>query len=158
PSSLAMSLLTHSHLNTSRAAIASSPSQYKPFLDLIDEVHAQAEIARYLAISGIVLLIYDWLTTLDKEIKYTWGRRWTLARVVYHLNRVLPILLIGVVLIPNVLFAPAHFTPSGLTKEVEEINIRDRCKGLILSYSYGVIALLVIIGSTFRDIPITSRN
>ncbi|KAH7335047.1 hypothetical protein B0J17DRAFT_770553 [Rhizoctonia solani] len=114
-----MSLLNHSYFDTSRVAISASASQYKPFLDLIDEVHAQAETARCLAISGIVLLIYDWLTTLDKEIEYTWSRRWTLARVVYHLNRVLPILLIGVVLIPNVLFAPAHFTPSTSVQEVD---------------------------------------
>ncbi|CAE6357393.1 unnamed protein product [Rhizoctonia solani] len=71
------------------------PSQYKPFFDLVDAIHVQGENARYLAISGIALLIYDWVTTLDKEVEYTWGRKWSLARVVYSLNRVLPIMLIG---------------------------------------------------------------
>ncbi|CAE6478834.1 unnamed protein product, partial [Rhizoctonia solani] len=94
------------------------PSEYKPFLDFFDAVHVQGKNARCLAISGIALLVYDWLTTLDKEVEYTWGRKWSLARVVYYLNRVLPIMLIGAVLIPNVLFAPAHFTPS-----VQEGNI-----------------------------------
>ncbi|CAE6480129.1 unnamed protein product [Rhizoctonia solani] len=115
----------------SHMTITPSISQYKPFLDLVDAIYVQGENARYLAISGIALLVYDWLTTLDKEVEYTWGRKWTLARVVYHLNRVLSVMLIGAVLIPNVLFAPAHFTPS-----------------VILSYSYGVIVLLVIIGTT----------
>ncbi|EUC62618.1 peptidase dimerization domain protein [Rhizoctonia solani AG-3 Rhs1AP] len=36
------------------------PSQYKPFFDLVDAIHVQGENARYLAISGIALLIYDW--------------------------------------------------------------------------------------------------
>ncbi|CAE6496641.1 unnamed protein product [Rhizoctonia solani] len=135
-------------------AVSASVSQYKPFLDLIDAIHSQVEIARYLAISGIALLIYDWLTTLDLEVEYTWSRKWTLARVVYHLNRVLPISLIGAILIPNVLFAPAHFTPSTSVlsslpdQRVGGTNTRDRCKKVILSYSYGVIVLLVIICTT----------
>ncbi|QRW25540.1 F-box-like domain protein [Rhizoctonia solani] len=87
-------------------------SQFKGFIELVDAIHVQAELARYLAISGIALLIYDWLSTLDKEVEYTWSRKWTFARIVYHLNRVLPVLLIGTILIPNVLFAPAHFTAS----------------------------------------------
>ncbi|CAE6334831.1 unnamed protein product [Rhizoctonia solani] len=110
--------------------------QSKGFLDVINAIHVQAELARYLAISGIALLTYDWLSTLDKEVEYTWSRKWSLARIVYHLNRVLPVLLIGTVLIPNVLFAPAYFTASVW------------CKRLILSYSYGVIVLLVIICTT----------
>ncbi|KAH7335015.1 hypothetical protein B0J17DRAFT_770529 [Rhizoctonia solani] len=130
-----MPLLIHTHMNTSHILVAASASRYKPLLDHINAGHVQGEIARYLAVSGVALLLYDWLTTLDKEIEYTWGRKWTLARVVYHLNRVLPVLLIGGVLIPNVLFAPAYFTPS-------------RCRKVSLSYSYGVIVLLVIICTT----------
>ncbi|CAE7115714.1 unnamed protein product [Rhizoctonia solani] len=144
-------------------AVSASVSQYKPFLDLIDTIHSQAEIARYLAVSGIALLIYDWLTTLDLEVEYTWSRKWTLARVVYHLNRVLPISLIGAILIPNVLFAPAHFTPSTSVlsslpdPRVGGTNTRDRCKKVILSYSYSVIVLLVINCSASNGLPSSVR-
>ncbi|KAJ1306295.1 hypothetical protein OPQ81_010996 [Rhizoctonia solani] len=102
--------------------------QYKSFLDLINAIHVQGETARYLAISGIALLVYDWLATLDKEVEYIWCRKWTLARVVYHLNRVLPISLIAALLIPNILFASPHFPT--LTS--------------VQNSSYGVTSLLVI--------------
>ncbi|KAJ1306296.1 hypothetical protein OPQ81_010997 [Rhizoctonia solani] len=88
---------------------ASSSAQ---LVDSIAEIHDQLLTARYMAIAGFTLLVYDWLTTLDKEIKFIWRKKWTFARVVYHLNRLLPLLLFGVVLIP------------------------------ILFYSYGVVVLL----------------
>ncbi|KDN35191.1 hypothetical protein RSAG8_11800, partial [Rhizoctonia solani AG-8 WAC10335] len=87
-----------------------SASQYKSF-DLIEAIHLQTENARYMAISGIALLIYDWLSTLDKEVEYTWSRRWTLARAVYHLNRILPVSLIRWVLwllIPGLIVTVGH--------------------------------------------------
>ncbi|CAE6417288.1 unnamed protein product [Rhizoctonia solani] len=121
PFSRPTSLFIRFYFNISHTTAMPSASQYKPFLDLINAIHLQAETARYLAISGIALLLYDWLTTLDEEVKYIWGRKWTLARMVYHLNRVLPLLLIG---------------------------FDTQCKKIILSYSYGVIALLVLICTT----------
>ncbi|KAH7334998.1 hypothetical protein B0J17DRAFT_708540 [Rhizoctonia solani] len=127
-----MSLLTHTQFDTSRVIVTTSVSQYKPLLDFVVATHGQVMFARYLAVSGIALLVYDWLTNLDKEIEYAWSRKWTLARVVYHLNRVLSILFIGAVLIPNILFAPAHFAPL-------------RCKNVVLSYGYGVIAMVTIV-------------
>ncbi|CAE6527051.1 unnamed protein product [Rhizoctonia solani] len=106
--------------------MTAAASQYKAFLDLIDLIHVQAETARYLAISGITLLVYDWLSTLDKEVEYIWGRKWSLARAVYHLNRVLPVLLIGSVLIPHVLFAPAQFSTLTSVQE-DHLVIQLRC-------------------------------
>ncbi|CAE6416742.1 unnamed protein product [Rhizoctonia solani] len=146
-----MSLYTHSKFDTSYVALVASESQYKRFLDLIIKTRMQGMIARHLAVSGIALLLYDWLTNLDKEAEYAWARKWSIARVVYHLNRVLPILLIGAILIPDILFAPAHFTPStsvqslGSTKDLKETNIHERCRNVTLLYSYGVIAMMAIV-------------
>ncbi|CAE6440346.1 unnamed protein product [Rhizoctonia solani] len=98
-----MLLYTHSEFDTSYVALVASESQYKRFLDLIITTRMQGMIARHLAVSGIALLLYDWLTNLDKEAEYAWARQWSIARVVYHLNRVLPILLIGATLIPTMM-------------------------------------------------------
>ncbi|EUC62621.1 F-box-like domain protein [Rhizoctonia solani AG-3 Rhs1AP] len=82
----------------------------KEFIDSITNIHSQLQTSRFMAISAITLLVYDWLTTLDKEMKFIWGRKWSFARVVYHLNRVLPLLLLSTILIPNILFAPSRYT------------------------------------------------
>ncbi|CAE6427519.1 unnamed protein product [Rhizoctonia solani] len=128
-----MPLLIYPDFNNSLTAAAVSTSQYKPFLDLFNIVQAQGETARYLAFSGITLLLYDWLTTLDKEIEYAWNKKWTFAGVVYYLNRVLPVLLIGTILLPNVLFLPAHFGPSTLVQEGYFI-IQLRCHSFVSHY------------------------
>ncbi|CAE6401958.1 unnamed protein product [Rhizoctonia solani] len=88
--------------------IPESETELKEFLDLISTTHLQAELTWFLAHSGITLLVFDWICTLDKEAEYLWGRRWSFARVIYYVNRVLPIFLIGVLLIPNILSAPAQ--------------------------------------------------
>ncbi|CAE6440356.1 unnamed protein product [Rhizoctonia solani] len=73
-------------------------------------IHDQLQTSRLLAISAVTLLVYDWVSTLDKEVKYIWGRKWSFARVIYHLNRILPLLLLCGILIPNILFAPSYYT------------------------------------------------
>lgn len=110
-------------------------SSSREFVDSITEIHDQLQTARYMAIAAFTLLVYDWMATLDKEVEFIWGRKWTFARVVYHLNRILPVLLFSVILIPNILFAPSYYTAT-------------MCKGIILSYSYGVVVLLALLCAT----------
>ncbi|KAF8673623.1 hypothetical protein RHS04_07602 [Rhizoctonia solani] len=87
-----------------------SPSSPEELVSLIIRSYGQLQTSRYTAIASITLLVYDWLIALDKEVKFIWGRRWTFARIVYHLNRVLPLLLFSVILMPNILFAPSYYT------------------------------------------------
>lgn len=98
-------------------------------------IHDQLQTSRLLAISAVTLLAYDWVSTLDKEVKYIWGRKWSFARVIYHLNRILPLLLLCGILIPNILFAPSYYTTT-------------MCKRIILSYGYGVVGLLAVLCAT----------
>ncbi|KAG8780219.1 hypothetical protein FRC12_023339 [Ceratobasidium sp. 428] len=41
-----------------------------------------------------MLLVYDILIHLDNEIIHIWSSRWSLARVIYYLNRFLPLLIL----------------------------------------------------------------
>lgn len=50
------------------------------------------EKARTLAIAAFTLLVYEYTITLDKEIEYFWNGHWTISRVLYLVNRYLPIL------------------------------------------------------------------
>ncbi|CAE6527058.1 unnamed protein product [Rhizoctonia solani] len=99
------------------------------FADSLIRIFGQLQTSRYLAIGSLTLLVYDWLSTLDQEIEFIWRKRWSFARVIYHLNRVLPVLLFSVVLIPNILFAPSYYTATNRS-------------------IYGVVALLAILCAT----------
>ncbi|KAH7335013.1 hypothetical protein B0J17DRAFT_720535 [Rhizoctonia solani] len=153
--------LTHSQFNASRIAVVTSASRYEPFLDFITATRGQSMIARYLAVSGIALLVYDWLTNLDKEVEYAWSRKWTLARVVYHLNRVLPIVLIGVVLIANILLAPTNFTSSTSVQKLNlVVQLRRDSDGGHRLHHFGYSLLGVVwstMGSVVRSISCSGR-
>lgn len=41
------------------------------------------------------ILVYEIVLTLPAEIHYIWGSRWSFARVVFHLNRMLGLLVLG---------------------------------------------------------------
>jgi len=47
------------------------------------------EIARMLSIALFSLAVYEYLITLDEEIKYFWTGKWTLSRVLFLVNRYL---------------------------------------------------------------------
>jgi len=49
-----------------------------------------AEIARIISIACFGLAIYEYMITLDEEIKYFWSGKWTASRVLFYLNRYLP--------------------------------------------------------------------
>ncbi|KAH7335016.1 hypothetical protein B0J17DRAFT_720537 [Rhizoctonia solani] len=126
-------------------------SSTQEIVNSIVGIHDQLQTSRLLAISAVTLLVYDWVSTLDKEIKYIWGRKWSFARVVYHLNRILPLLLLSAILIPNILFAPSYYTTTFLQfaqRKEKENNIICRCKRIILSYGYGVVGLLAVLCAT----------
>ncbi|KAF8079242.1 hypothetical protein FPV67DRAFT_1663896 [Lyophyllum atratum] len=49
-----------------------------------------AEIARIMSIACFSLAVYEYLITVDEEIKYFWSGRWTTSRVLFLMNRYLP--------------------------------------------------------------------
>ncbi|KAG8699864.1 hypothetical protein FRC08_005066 [Ceratobasidium sp. 394] len=71
---------------------------FRNLIDTIVDIHGQAERAKYVAIAGSTLLVYDWALNLELEIAYIWKTPWSIGRVVYHFNRVWPLIIIGSVL------------------------------------------------------------
>ncbi|CAE6416735.1 unnamed protein product [Rhizoctonia solani] len=85
-------------------------------------IHDQLQTSRLLAISAVTLLVYDWVSTLDKEVKYIWGRKWSFARVIYHLNRILPLLLLCGILIPSTYFVIASNWKWSFARVIYHLN------------------------------------
>ncbi|KAF9469495.1 hypothetical protein BDZ94DRAFT_1303207 [Collybia nuda] len=64
-------------------------------LSSIQVLYAQSlegtEIARILSIGCFSLAVYEYMITLDEEIKYFWSGNWTPSRVLFFINRYLPL-------------------------------------------------------------------
>ncbi|PAV15847.1 hypothetical protein PNOK_0870500 [Pyrrhoderma noxium] len=50
------------------------------------------QILQYLCVSVLTLSVYQYLLTLDHEIKYLWSKRMSLQKIVFLANRYLPII------------------------------------------------------------------
>jgi len=50
-----------------------------------------AEAARITSIACFSLAVYEYIITLDEEMKYFWSGRWTISRVLFLMNRYLPL-------------------------------------------------------------------
>ncbi|KAJ1300738.1 hypothetical protein OPQ81_002381 [Rhizoctonia solani] len=80
-------------------------SGLKDIVDTITFYHGQQQLAKYLAVVSMTILIYDWVLNIDLEVALIWGHAWSLGRVIYHANRVWPIALLGATL-TVILFLP----------------------------------------------------
>ncbi|KAH7333581.1 hypothetical protein B0J17DRAFT_709213 [Rhizoctonia solani] len=92
--------------------------------------HDQQQLAKYLFVASITLLVYDWALNFDLEVAFIWGHTWSWGRVIYHTNRAWPIVLLGCTL-TVILFLPLP-SPSV-------------CKRVSHMYSYGAIYQCTII-------------
>lgn len=64
-----------------------------------------AEVARIMSIACFSLAVYEYIITLDEEIKYFWSGKWTASRILFLMNRYLSIFIMVVAItcfsIPN---------------------------------------------------------
>ncbi|CEL56655.1 hypothetical protein RSOLAG1IB_07981 [Rhizoctonia solani AG-1 IB] len=67
----------------------------KGIVDIIENFRGQQQLAQYLAIVAFTVLIYDWILNIDLEVEFIWGHSWSGGRIVYHVNRILPVVLLG---------------------------------------------------------------
>ncbi|KAG8689655.1 hypothetical protein FRC08_010835 [Ceratobasidium sp. 394] len=65
-------------------------------IENIVQERSQVEHAKYLAMASYMLLIYDIIIRMDDEVTYIWSSRWTFARITYHLNRYVPLVVLPV--------------------------------------------------------------
>ncbi|CEL62441.1 hypothetical protein RSOLAG1IB_04797 [Rhizoctonia solani AG-1 IB] len=75
-------------------------------LELLKDGHAQLELAKSIAIVSLTLLVYDWITSFHLEVAYIWRASWSCGRILYYLNRIWPMVLLGISL-PVILFHPS---------------------------------------------------
>lgn len=104
----------------------------KEIVDTIISLRSQQELAKYLAIASLTLLVYDWLLNLDFEVKFIWGSPWSWGRLAYHVVRIWPLVLLCITL-PVILFIPLP-QPS-------------LCKRVAFLYSYGIMCECTVIAS-----------
>ncbi|KDN37436.1 hypothetical protein RSAG8_10171, partial [Rhizoctonia solani AG-8 WAC10335] len=51
----------------------------------------------FFEVASTCLLVYDWIICLGPEIEFIWRSKWSLGRLLYHCNRIGPVLLFGYV-------------------------------------------------------------
>ncbi|KAF8997602.1 hypothetical protein BDQ17DRAFT_1363090 [Cyathus striatus] len=96
-----------------------------------------AQIFRFINISSIVVLIYDYLLTLELEISEIWSSKWNLMKCIFLVTRYLP-------LVDSALIFYHHFAP-----RLSEEACRAAYKGN---------AWLLIFGGCFAEIILTLRT
>ncbi|OAX36024.1 hypothetical protein K503DRAFT_772919 [Rhizopogon vinicolor AM-OR11-026] len=47
-------------------------------------------ISQYMKVVGLTILGYDYIVTMDKEVRLMWGSKWGVARVLFCISRYLP--------------------------------------------------------------------
>lgn len=50
----------------------------------------QEHMSRYMKVVGLTILAYDYLVTMDEEVRLMWGSKWGMARVLFCISRYLP--------------------------------------------------------------------
>ncbi|KAG8739202.1 hypothetical protein FRC10_006041 [Ceratobasidium sp. 414] len=79
----------------------------RPMLNLV-ETHTQLENTKYFTLVSYTLLCYDILICLGDEITFIWSNRWSLGRVVYHMTRVLPLIVLSTSAITSFGYLPSQ--------------------------------------------------
>ncbi|CAE6398656.1 unnamed protein product [Rhizoctonia solani] len=111
----------------------------KVIVDIIENFHGQQQLAKHLAIVSFTLLVYDWVVNIDLEVEFIWGRSWSGRRIVYHVNRILPIALLGVSS-TVILFVPSP----GSSVSISSFHSIHRTKRLVVWILCGVLIAGVI--------------
>ncbi|KAG8699151.1 hypothetical protein FRC08_005483, partial [Ceratobasidium sp. 394] len=101
--------------------------------NLIDLRAAQMHATQYLSVASWTVLAYDWIISIDVEARFIWQASWSLGRMIYHFNRIWPLIIVCTSI---VLFAP---TPSP--------TARQTCKAAVSFYAYGLMIEIATIQS-----------
>ncbi|CAE6508851.1 unnamed protein product [Rhizoctonia solani] len=66
--------------------------------DQVITYHHQHQLAKYMAIVSLMLLVYDWTISIDHEVEFIWEQSWSWGRAIYHVNRIWSLTLLGTAL------------------------------------------------------------
>ncbi|CAE6393895.1 unnamed protein product [Rhizoctonia solani] len=59
---------------------------------ILIQVATGLKATTYLAVVSLCVLVYDCAITIDQEVKFVWGQRWSFGKVVYIFIRYVTIL------------------------------------------------------------------
>ncbi|GJE99949.1 hypothetical protein PsYK624_162250 [Phanerochaete sordida] len=89
----------------------------------------------YISVSTLALLVYDYLLTLESEVKLIWSSKWSLTKLLFFLTRYLAFVDVAMVAYIHV----AHDVPQGMCK------IMSDTVGWMVLWGIGVAELVVIV-------------
>ncbi|EIW86166.1 hypothetical protein CONPUDRAFT_68760 [Coniophora puteana RWD-64-598 SS2] len=84
----------------------------------------------YANLSGLALLAFDYLITLDEEVTWVWGKKWDISRCVFTLARYVPFS--GLVLTVWAALRAAALQPCNATQNGTACNQHNFCRSLIV--------------------------
>ncbi|KAG1732015.1 uncharacterized protein EDB91DRAFT_1152945 [Suillus paluster] len=53
-------------------------------------INTGIQTAKYCNVAGLGVLIFDYFLTLEREVRWTWTRRWNISRVIFVISRYMP--------------------------------------------------------------------
>jgi hypothetical protein len=81
-----------------------SPTSYYPFDSDAPSYFKATQISNCLDAAFLTLLLYDHVTTLDKEVQWIWTLQWRLPKIIFIVNRYFFTLLLLLITIPEFIF------------------------------------------------------
>jgi len=81
-----------------------STNVYTPFDSDALGIFSRTQTNNLLTVSFLMLLLYDHIITLDREVAWIWTLRWRLPKIIFIINRYIITLLLLTTYIPNTIF------------------------------------------------------
>ncbi|KAI0642703.1 hypothetical protein C8Q79DRAFT_1013371 [Trametes meyenii] len=124
---------------------ASAPSHHDQIPD--------STLAVMLSLAGIVVGCYDYILTLDRELRYIWGRPLSASRVIFHIVRIC-----GVA--NGILPTYAMFKVDDLegTKWVTDNVVQSSSMQYVVLGVYLIVSIAAVVFSGLRAYAVSSRN
>ncbi|KIM79938.1 hypothetical protein PILCRDRAFT_9833 [Piloderma croceum F 1598] len=77
---------------------------YAPLDSFAPAIFSSFQLNNYISIAFVMLLLYDHVITLDKEIEWIWTLRWRLPKVIFIVNRYIITTCLLIDFLPNFIY------------------------------------------------------
>ncbi|KAI0807555.1 hypothetical protein C8Q74DRAFT_1363045 [Fomes fomentarius] len=106
-----------------------------------EDIFESNELMKYLYAITLTLLFWEYFITLEREVNYAWGRRMTLAKAVFFLNRYLNLLYTLSGFLSASLPATFFVRPSNMITRLDDCILLTRLMDTITAVLYIVLAI-----------------
>lgn len=83
--------------------------------EMLQGSNAPIPILFFVLAASFTLLMYDYLITLDEEVRYVWSSPWFIGLPLFYANRYIPFIDVGMFLH----FSFSHMTPAGCKAQIQ---------------------------------------